>query len=726
MVARRTLLLPKDKGGLGLVSVPLKAKALFLKVVRKALVKPQLPASRFALYWIGLALRRIDAESWSNLAPHSLDSPPHYTEVKRMLISLRDVDIEWKSNSVAALYAILLEAESIVPRCESGDGSVDWSSVWKAIHNPLLTKWERMTSWHAAHNSLKTRKKLHSWKGFVDSSSCPRDLCQGEESVQHLFWECPVISEAWMWLENLVAMKISPGFSITRSFALWGLVPGGLSSRVRRVLQALAAIMRSFLWRTRCECVFEGKRFSGPELVTSVWASPFRRDGDLADNTEIVFSPEKFLLQTIEQSDIDIQWASVSVAALYTALLEAENIVPRSLTKAQAPTVATGTKPQATPLANKPPPPTADTSKGAQKPPPLAAGTSKEDVGGDEEDGEDVSGDGEDDQGRTYPISLWRLPSRRRRIDRDRSPLAQEGDRLAAVSLSSDSDSESDPPGNSSAQKSKKTRKKEMATGYGSQIELFPSQQSPQRPTKVPSKGGDVDVACLQECHVSSLADRSAWSRQWGNKAVWSLGTNSARGVGVLVSQRWSVVSSKGDMNGRVVSVLISDGMEKFNVVNVYAPNVARDRAVLFSSLHEYMYPNASLVLAGDFNCVLDPTLDRHTVSLVSPGSRTQDVIELKSLCEDLGLLDSWRAEHPAATEYTWRSPSNSTMSRLDRIYVSDGHSITAEIVSCPFSDHDANVTIVESTHPVQQGKGVWKCNVKTLSVSLFVRELTE
>ncbi|CAH1233538.1 Hypp784 [Branchiostoma lanceolatum] len=174
MVARRTLLLPEDKGGLGLVSVPHKAKALFLKVVRKALVKPQFPASRFALYWIGLALRRIDAESWSNLAPHSLDSPPHYTEVKRMLISLRDVDIEWKSNSVAALYSILLEAESIVPRCESGDRSVDWSFVWKAIHNPLLTKWE--TSWHAAHNSLKTRQKLLSWRGFVDSSSCPRDL----------------------------------------------------------------------------------------------------------------------------------------------------------------------------------------------------------------------------------------------------------------------------------------------------------------------------------------------------------------------------------------------------------------------------------------------------------------------------------------------------------------------------------------------------------------------
>ncbi|KAI8478588.1 hypothetical protein Bbelb_436860 [Branchiostoma belcheri] len=176
VVARRTLLLPKEKGGLGLVSVPLKAKALLLK-------------------------DQAFAES------------------------LADKGIDWKSTSVSALYNILLEAEDIVPLCVRADSRVDWLAVWKAIHNPLLNKWERMTSWHAAHNSLKTRLKLYSWRRFVSDRSCPRRGCTQDESVLHLFWECAGISDVWLWLTSLVARKISPGFFPTASFALYGLVP---------------------------------------------------------------------------------------------------------------------------------------------------------------------------------------------------------------------------------------------------------------------------------------------------------------------------------------------------------------------------------------------------------------------------------------------------------------------------------------------------------------------
>ncbi|KAI8493908.1 hypothetical protein Bbelb_282550 [Branchiostoma belcheri] len=40
-----------------------------------------------------------------------------------------------------------------------------------------------------------------------------------------------------------------------------------IAAGVTRVLQALLAFMRSFLWRTRCDCVFEKKQYSGSEMV---------------------------------------------------------------------------------------------------------------------------------------------------------------------------------------------------------------------------------------------------------------------------------------------------------------------------------------------------------------------------------------------------------------------------------------------------------------------------
>ncbi|KAI8521372.1 zinc finger protein [Branchiostoma belcheri] len=66
--------------------------------------------------------------------------------------------------------------------------------------------------------------------------------------------------------------------------------------------------------------------------------------------------------------------------------------------------------------------------------------------------------------------------------------------------------------------------------GYGTQIDMFQSSGESSQSTKMkgaPSrgnKGEQVDVACLQECHVSSLEDKKRWTQQWGHKAYWSLG----------------------------------------------------------------------------------------------------------------------------------------------------------------------------------------------------------
>ncbi|KAI8521367.1 hypothetical protein Bbelb_011210 [Branchiostoma belcheri] len=218
-----------------------------------------------------------------------------------------------------------------------------------------------------------------------------------------------------------------------------------------------------------------------------------------------------------------------------------------------------------------------------------------------------------------------------------------------------------------------------------------------------------ADVACLQGCHDSTVADKKQWSRQWGQTCVWSMGTNSARGVGILLSPRWSLRASKVD-DGRVASVLVSDGLSTYNIVNVYAPCSAGERQTFFATIHQYMY--TTLVLADDFNCVLDPTRDRSSASATTAG--TQDVRELRSLIDDLEVIDACRVEHPSESEYTWRSPSNSTRSRLDKIYVPDGPDFTSAIVPCTFSDNDA--VAIFTKPPVTLRKGICKCNTTVLS----------
>ncbi|KAI8521369.1 hypothetical protein Bbelb_011230 [Branchiostoma belcheri] len=239
-------------------------------------------------------------------------------------------------------------------------------------------------------------------------------------------------------------------------------------------------------------------------------------------------------------------------------------------------------------------------------------------------------------------------------------------------------------------------------------------------------RNNKIDIAALQECHVASIADKIRWSRQWRGKSLWFLGTNSARGVGVLLSPRVKLISSRSDTEGRVVSALIEYNETRYNVANLYAPCSPAERATFFENVHQYLFPNASLILLGDFNCVLDPDLDRYTTSVHAPGTRAQDVVQLSDLCEDLGLKDAWRSEFPSRLDYTWRSPTNNSRSRLDRIYVPSPAISSSEIIACPFSDHDAVLTSLTLEPDTQMGPGVCKCNVKVLEDVLFDNEFKD
>ncbi|KAI8497691.1 hypothetical protein Bbelb_243430 [Branchiostoma belcheri] len=200
---------------------------------------------------------------------YSLDPPPHFAEIARLLQTIKqsDMNVDWQSASVSSLYSAFLEAENIVPRCVNANPRLDWPEIWKAILNPLLTNWERVVFWNSAHDGLVTNKKLHSWRGFSKTNKCPRRGCNEVESISHVFMDCPYVEEAWSWLEWLIARKVCPGFVLSDSFVLWGLAPSGSSARTGRVLGALSAIMRNLIWRSRGDAKHNTKHHSAPELA---------------------------------------------------------------------------------------------------------------------------------------------------------------------------------------------------------------------------------------------------------------------------------------------------------------------------------------------------------------------------------------------------------------------------------------------------------------------------
>ncbi len=60
-------------------------------------------------------------------------------------------------------------------------------------------------------------------------------------------------------------------------------------------------------------------------------------------------------------------------------------------------------------------------------------------------------------------------------------------------------------------------------------------------------------------------------------------------------------------------------------------------------------FPDAHILLGGDFNITLDNVIDRWP-----PGSCTNMNVKLNMLMQRFDLIDAWRVKHPHTRAFTW------------------------------------------------------------------------
>ena len=85
----------------------------------------------------------------------------------------------------------------------------------------------------------------------------------------------------------------------------------------------------------------------------------------------------------------------------------------------------------------------------------------------------------------------------------------------------------------------------------------------------------------LQETHCHLKKDEIKWSKEWSKSdkdSLWSRGTSRSKGVAVLfntnfLSDQKSVTNLVTDPNGRSIKLSVSDGNNKYRLLNIYSPN---------------------------------------------------------------------------------------------------------------------------------------------------------
>lgn len=135
-----------------------------------------------------------------------------------------------------------------------------------------------------------------------------------------------------------------------------------------------------------------------------------------------------------------------------------------------------------------------------------------------------------------------------------------------------------------------------------------------------------ADIVFLQETHLTDI-EHVKLKRDWIGKVYYSSFSSSARGVALLINKnlRFQLVSEEKGKCGRFILINCIINTNRLTLASIYGPNT--DDPVFFNNLIMKMAAaEGNCVLGGDFNLVLDPSLDRS-----DPKNNTQQQYFLKA-----------------------------------------------------------------------------------------------
>ena len=230
----------------------------------------------------------------------------------------------------------------------------------------------------------------------------------------------------------------------------------------------------------------------------------------------------------------------------------------------------------------------------------------------------------------------------------------------------------------------------------------------------------------LQEVH-SIKENEAYWSSEWGYSAIFSSFTSASAGVCILFNNNFEfkVIRQFSDPAGRFIIVDIETEGRVLTLVNIYAPN--QDKPDFFRKVADQLlsFDCEEICLGGDFNLVLDISMDKKGGN---PVTHSKSLEEVKRILAELDLTDIWRDLNPDAHRFTWRRRNPDIQCCLDFFLISSGLSticVRSDILPGYKTDHSlVTLEIDNKTNP--RGPGFWKLNTSFLLETEYVNMIKE
>ena len=180
-----------------------------------------------------------------------------------------------------------------------------------------------------------------------------------------------------------------------------------------------------------------------------------------------------------------------------------------------------------------------------------------------------------------------------------------------------------------------------------------------------------ADLIYLQETH-STPDTEDLWRKEWGGKIIFSHGKSNARGTCILVRKNldFEVNKQVTDRSGRLVILKTLIEGNEYILINIYSPNEESKSVDFFRKVGSVIElqnfePTEKIIMGGDFNCALNPLLDRQgTAKFFRPKIALIDSIQ--DIMLKFEVQDIWRIKNPYKRSFTWQHSGKYQFSRID------------------------------------------------------------
>ena len=209
LVKRETLYLSKEQGGIGLIHIKSKMQAFQVKHIKQLIYGQYAKWHDFAIYWIGLKLRKYKDKFANNNIPHSYYIPYFYESCIKSLDAtqiLHNFDLE--TSTTNSIYNKFCKQIGKTPRIETIFPNINFG--WVDIDNKVYSSELKNLNWRVLHHIIPCKAELYK-RRISQNSDCPR--CKAVETVIHVFYSCNFVKQFWTQITPVINNLSKQNFS---------------------------------------------------------------------------------------------------------------------------------------------------------------------------------------------------------------------------------------------------------------------------------------------------------------------------------------------------------------------------------------------------------------------------------------------------------------------------------------------------------------------------------